>query len=82
MGEHADRSIRGIFYVTTNGKPPYARGFPGKSRRRSSRGNNDYMGLRKKWFNLGETIRFNKEFCDIMITIVIFSYDYYKCVNC
>lgn len=26
-------SARGVYYVTTNAHPPYARGFPGKSRR-------------------------------------------------
>ncbi|CAG9129227.1 unnamed protein product [Plutella xylostella] len=33
MGEHVTPKARGIYYVTTNAKPPYARGFPGKSRR-------------------------------------------------
>ncbi|XP_063362800.1 inactive pancreatic lipase-related protein 1-like [Cydia amplana] len=33
MGEHLTHKARGVFYVTTNAKPPYARGFPGKSRR-------------------------------------------------
>lgn len=42
---------RGIYYVTTNGKPPYARGFPGKNRR-SARGDTpsllgEYSGVRK-----------------------------------
>lgn len=41
---------RGVYYVTTNGKPPYARGFPGKNRR-DARNNggfdgNQYTGLR------------------------------------
>lgn len=33
MGEYVTPKARGIYYVTTNAKPPYARGFPGKSRR-------------------------------------------------
>ncbi|XP_022814753.1 phospholipase A1 member A-like [Spodoptera litura] len=33
MGEHVTHNARGVYYVTTNAKPPYARGFPGKSRR-------------------------------------------------
>ncbi|KPI92846.1 Phospholipase A1 member A [Papilio xuthus] len=33
MGEHVTHRARGVYYVTTNAKPPYARGFPGKSRR-------------------------------------------------
>ncbi|XP_077287016.1 phospholipase A1 member A [Arctopsyche grandis] len=31
MGEHIDQNSRGIFYVSTNAKPPYAKGFPGKA---------------------------------------------------
>ncbi|KAJ0175557.1 hypothetical protein K1T71_008716 [Dendrolimus kikuchii] len=33
MGEHVTPKARGVYYVTTNAKPPYARGFPGKVRR-------------------------------------------------
>ncbi|XP_026752296.1 pancreatic lipase-related protein 2 isoform X1 [Galleria mellonella] len=33
MGEHVTHRARGVYYVTTNARPPYARGFPGKSRR-------------------------------------------------
>lgn len=33
MGEHVTHNARGVYYVTTNAKPPYARGFPRKSRR-------------------------------------------------
>lgn len=28
MGEHCDHKARGVYYVTTNAKPPYAKGFP------------------------------------------------------
>ncbi|XP_026463547.1 pancreatic lipase-related protein 2-like [Ctenocephalides felis] len=34
MGEHISHKARGIYYVTTNAKPPYAKGFPGKGRHR------------------------------------------------
>lgn len=30
MGEHVPHSARGIYYLETNGKKPYAKGFPGK----------------------------------------------------
>ncbi|CAH2238683.1 jg4357 [Pararge aegeria aegeria] len=33
MGEHVTHKARGVYYVTTNANPPYARGFPGKARR-------------------------------------------------
>ncbi|KFB48158.1 AGAP007991-PA-like protein [Anopheles sinensis] len=46
MGEHLSRRARGVFYVTTNAKPPYARGFPGKNRRTAK--NSDYAGVRRK----------------------------------
>ncbi|CAO1352331.1 unnamed protein product [Diamesa hyperborea] len=50
MGEHCSWKARGVYYVTTNGKPPYARGFPGKNRReaRNNGGSdgNQYTGLR------------------------------------
>ncbi|XP_055712258.1 pancreatic lipase-related protein 2 [Phlebotomus papatasi] len=44
MGEHVSHEARGIYYVTTNAKPPYARGFPGKGRRSSRNG--VYAGLK------------------------------------
>ncbi|XP_055685477.1 inactive pancreatic lipase-related protein 1 [Lutzomyia longipalpis] len=44
MGEHVSHEARGIYYVTTNAKPPYARGFPGKGRRTSRNG--VYAGLK------------------------------------
>ncbi|XP_055548517.1 phospholipase A1 member A [Wyeomyia smithii] len=46
MGEHVSQSARGIYYVTTNAKPPYARGFPGKNRRTAK--NSEYAGVRRK----------------------------------
>nr|XP_032515250.1 uncharacterized protein LOC116768606 [Danaus plexippus plexippus] len=33
MGEHVTHKARGVYYVTTNANPPYARGFPGKNRK-------------------------------------------------
>ncbi|KAL9929608.1 pancreatic lipase-related protein 2 isoform 2-T2 [Glossina fuscipes fuscipes] len=42
MGEHVSHKARGTYYVTTNAKPPYARGFPGKAR---SAG--EYRGVRR-----------------------------------
>nr|CAD7451866.1 unnamed protein product [Timema tahoe] len=30
MGEHAPHTARGLYYLTTNGRKPYAKGFPGK----------------------------------------------------
>ncbi|XP_055386436.1 lipase member H-A [Condylostylus longicornis] len=49
MGEHVSKKARGVYYVTTNPSPPYARGFPNKRR---SRDNNQigrsYDGVRKK----------------------------------
>lgn len=35
---------RGVYYVTTNAKPPYARGFPGKGRSNGA----GYSGLKKQ----------------------------------
>ncbi|EEB20315.1 Ves G 1 allergen precursor, putative [Pediculus humanus corporis] len=32
MGEHAPWTARGIYYLTTNARKPYAQGFPGKKR--------------------------------------------------
>lgn len=46
MGEHLSHRARGVFYVTTNSKPPYARGFPGKNRRTAK--NSEYAGVRRK----------------------------------
>ncbi|XP_053663195.1 uncharacterized protein LOC128712324 [Anopheles marshallii] len=46
MGEHLSKQARGVFYVTTNAKPPYARGFPGKNRRTAK--TSDYSGVRRK----------------------------------
>ncbi|XP_044732218.1 inactive pancreatic lipase-related protein 1-like [Chrysoperla carnea] len=37
MGEHVPHTARGIFYVTTNAKKPYAKGFPGGTGSRQSR---------------------------------------------
>lgn len=44
MGEHCTPKARGTYYVTTNSKPPYARGYPGK---RQSARSGEYNGLRK-----------------------------------
>lgn len=36
---------RGTYYVTTNAKPPYARGFPGKGRSATT---GEYQGVRRR----------------------------------
>lgn len=46
-------SARGVYYVTTNAKPPFARGFPGKSKRTVRNGetrsySNEYDGVRRR----------------------------------
>ncbi|XP_070509269.1 lipase member H [Chironomus tepperi] len=52
MGEYCSWKARGVYYVTTNAKAPYARGYPGKNRRQTrNNGRNaitdSYGGLRK-----------------------------------
>ncbi|EDV31742.2 uncharacterized protein Dana_GF14403 [Drosophila ananassae] len=42
MGEHCSHKARGNYYVTTNAKAPFARGFPGKGR-----SNGEYQGVRR-----------------------------------
>ncbi|XP_034474761.1 phospholipase A1 member A [Drosophila innubila] len=42
MGEHCSHKARGNYYVTTNAKAPFARGFPGKGR-----ANGEYQGVRR-----------------------------------
>lgn len=44
MGEHVSHEARGVYYVTTNPNPPYARGFPKKGRSLFGR---DYHGVRR-----------------------------------
>uniref|UniRef100_A0A336LVZ2 CSON006317 protein n=1 Tax=Culicoides sonorensis TaxID=179676 RepID=A0A336LVZ2_CULSO len=53
MGEHVSWSARGVYYVTTNAKPPFARGFPGKSKRTVRNGeartySYEYDGVRRR----------------------------------
>ncbi|XP_023300971.2 phospholipase A1 member A [Lucilia cuprina] len=45
MGEHVSHKARGTYYVTTNAKPPFARGFPGKGRSATT---GEYQGVRRR----------------------------------
>lgn len=42
---HLHSRARGVYYVTTNPDPPFARGYPSNAER--SNDNNAYSGLRK-----------------------------------